>query len=568
MAALQCEICGGKLIGKPGGIFECDSCGMEYSTEWAKAKVQEIKGTVKIEGPVEVTGTVEEEGGASVDSLLKRGWMMLEEEDWDHADEYFEKVLDIQPECAEAYAGKLCVEKKYRKLEDMTKDLYFKYFMRAGYVGYQNYEKMMRYAGEDFRARFNSYVTAAGENRVEQERKLAEKRERLLPLLPKRREQAALAMNLIIAGLDFTAAVQIDGTVVAAGNQSRLYELKDEAEWKDIKALYTNRFDIVGLKYNGTLVATGKMELPDWSDIVAAAMGCDHIVGLKSDGTVAASGNNESGQCDVTDWKDITAIAADSTFTVGLKKDGTVVAAGRFTSGYPDEEDITDRVLRVIAGWQDIAAISAAYADCFGVYGIKADGTVLVTDKEEDEDAGITNYQNVVSMCGPYALRADGTVATPGSVMEWTDIVALAEHYTHTVGVKKDGTVVANGKNEEGQCFVQGWKLFNSIDTLEQEREEAAAKRRRKEEEAEAERQRLLAEEERRRKEAEAEAEAKRKRKEAEAAAARRAKIAALEAEKASIQAELPTLKGLFSGGKRRELETRLAQIEKELSAL
>lgn len=115
---------------------------------------------------------------------------------------------------------------------------------------------------------------------------------------------------------------------------------------------------------------------------------------------------------------------------------------------------------------------------------------------------------------------------------------------------------------------MQGWKLFNSIDTLEQEREEAAAKRRRKEEEAEAERQRLLAEEERRRKEAEAEAEAKRKRKEAEAAAARRAKIAALEAEEASIQAELPTLKGLFSGGKRRELEARLVKIRGELQQL
>ena len=43
---------------------------------------------------------------------------------------------------------------------------------------------------------------------------------------------------------------------------------------------------------------------------------------------------------------------------------------------------------------------------------------------------------------------------------------------------------------------------------------------------------------------------------------------AALEKEKASIQAELPNIKGLFSGGKRRELEARLAQIEKELSAL
>ena len=61
MAALQCEVCGGKLIGKPGGVFECDSCGMEYSTEWAKAKIQEIRGTVQVEGTVEVTGTVKVE---------------------------------------------------------------------------------------------------------------------------------------------------------------------------------------------------------------------------------------------------------------------------------------------------------------------------------------------------------------------------------------------------------------------------------------------------------------------------------------------------------------------------
>ena len=66
MAALQCEICGGKLVGKPGGIFECDSCGMEYSTEWAKAKIQEIKGTVKVEGTVEVTGKVQVEGGSAL----------------------------------------------------------------------------------------------------------------------------------------------------------------------------------------------------------------------------------------------------------------------------------------------------------------------------------------------------------------------------------------------------------------------------------------------------------------------------------------------------------------------
>ena len=61
-AKLQCEICGGKLIGKPGGIFECDSCGMEYDTAWVKEKIQEITGTVKVEGTVEVQGKVQVEG--------------------------------------------------------------------------------------------------------------------------------------------------------------------------------------------------------------------------------------------------------------------------------------------------------------------------------------------------------------------------------------------------------------------------------------------------------------------------------------------------------------------------
>lgn len=41
MAALQCELCGGKLMGKAGGIFECEICGMQYTAEWAKAKLQE-----------------------------------------------------------------------------------------------------------------------------------------------------------------------------------------------------------------------------------------------------------------------------------------------------------------------------------------------------------------------------------------------------------------------------------------------------------------------------------------------------------------------------------------------
>ena len=56
-------------------------------------------------------------------------------------------------------------------------------------------------------------------------------------------------------------------------------------------------------------------------------------------------------------------------------------------------------------------------------------------------------------------LKTDGTVVAVGrnddgecDVSEWTDIVGIATGRTHTVGLKKDGTVVAVGKNDDGQC--------------------------------------------------------------------------------------------------------------------
>lgn len=124
---LQCEICGGKLIGKPGGIFECENCGTEYSTEWAKAKIQEITGTVKVEGTVEVTGKVQiegpvkiENGGPNEDSLLKRGNMMLEDLNWKEASDYFNQVLNINPESASAYLGLALAECRLKNIQELA----------------------------------------------------------------------------------------------------------------------------------------------------------------------------------------------------------------------------------------------------------------------------------------------------------------------------------------------------------------------------------------------------------------------------------------------------------------
>jgi tetratricopeptide (TPR) repeat protein len=62
-------------------------------------------------------------------------------------------------------------------------------------------------------------------------------------------------------------------------------------------------------------------------------------------------------------------------------------------------------------------------------------------------------------------LRADGSVVAAGhndegqcDVSNWRDIAAVAAGEYHTVGLRADGTVVAVGWNDYGQCNVSDWR--------------------------------------------------------------------------------------------------------------
>ena len=80
----------------------------------------------------------------NVAPLLKRAFMFLEDGNWSSADEYCEKVLDLDPENAEAYLGKLMVKHKVKKREALSdtslfhhSDLYLK-IQRFGSVALKN----------------------------------------------------------------------------------------------------------------------------------------------------------------------------------------------------------------------------------------------------------------------------------------------------------------------------------------------------------------------------------------------------------------------------------------------
>ena len=63
------------------------------------------------------------------------------------------------------------------------------------------------------------------------------------------------------------------------------------------------------------------------------------------------------------------------------------------------------------------------------------------------------------------ALKSDGTVLAEGdnqkgqcNVSPWRNVVSVAASDYHTLGLKKDGTVYATGDNSYGQCNVSSWK--------------------------------------------------------------------------------------------------------------
>ena len=98
-----------------------------------------------------VKETVISGGNANTAPLLKRAFMFLEDSDWKSADEYCEKVLDQDPECAEAYLGKLMAELKVSKKANLKN-------CAVPFDDKNNYKKAIRFGDNELVSLLNSYT--------------------------------------------------------------------------------------------------------------------------------------------------------------------------------------------------------------------------------------------------------------------------------------------------------------------------------------------------------------------------------------------------------------------------
>ena len=145
MKQLKCEMCGSTELIKQEGVFVCQSCGCKYSVEEAKKMM--------IEGTVKVQGTVLVDKAGDTEAWIKRAFMLLEDGDWNAANQYCEKVLDVDPENAQAYLGKLMVDLRVNKQEDIVNS----YLAKDGnfycdFTQNNNYKKAILFGDCHFKA--------------------------------------------------------------------------------------------------------------------------------------------------------------------------------------------------------------------------------------------------------------------------------------------------------------------------------------------------------------------------------------------------------------------------------
>lgn len=88
----------------------------------------------------------------TVQSLLKRAFMFLEDGEWDSANEYAEKVLDIDPEDGEAYLAKAMSDLKKRSRSSMND--------ASGIALNANIQKALRFGSGSLKNEINGYIAS------------------------------------------------------------------------------------------------------------------------------------------------------------------------------------------------------------------------------------------------------------------------------------------------------------------------------------------------------------------------------------------------------------------------
>jgi hypothetical protein len=542
MTALQCEICGGKLMAKSGGLFECEYCGMQYNKLRIKEMVQEIKGSVKVEGTVEVTGTVKVAGGVNVTSLLKRAWLSIEDRQFRAAQDCFEQVLNIEPELGEAYFGLAMAMDAATTPEEFAS--------RRSLKSQRYLERARKCSDAKCRELLNRYDVAKAQMFVA-EQAAKEIRVKRIPLLEARRTEIAPATCLIRFYGDQPFVLTQEGQIRKLTDSPFNNAFVQEAQ--ELK--YIRKFEVI---YNSVLLLDrfGNVDIMLYSKSERAAIGnqihfkrtrliADNtavdicvdsrsIYILTEGGTLYATKVLHQTNRDSCPWDNDSVTHFHNVKSI-VSSDSSIFAYCECTDG--SRKRLSEGGMKDLPADDDCTLYNPA---------VRLDGTIKTTGLRILKTNDIDQAVDCISVGNvDYVLMLDGTVMYyDNSTQEegkelWKTVAAITGYRLYgdqVYGITSDGYVVSNQSNTK---FLINEPLFTDLKSLKATMfPETSLQERRAAAEA------------------------------LENALAREAQINKLTDIQTALQNELSTLTGFFAKKRRKEVESRLAEIQNELKGL
>ena len=459
---------------------------------------------------VHETVVVKNEGGANTSALLKRGNMALEDKKWDDAKGYFDRVLDIDAECADAYLGLFLAENKYKSLDEFSTG-------DAGKcVSELEYEKLTACPEDTARIEkaveenvIGNYLTAGKIKKLYSfdrtyssalesvNRKMGQEKSKLAAdgNYTRARKYADSELSARMAEAEQKLFARLDKRVEQCRREDKESTERISAEYaehldaadEEVKALHKKAaFDKAAAKKGRkiTAVAAAAVVL-----IIAVVLIVTKVIvpasNYKKAEKLFADGDYENAIAmfeALGDYKDSAErvesavlekayAEAEELLSVGNK----AYAAMKFAS-IADYKDAKERSLKL---WDNIAQRDSISAKDIYTIGMRANGTVAAVGTNKNGQCDVTNWKDVVAVSAGYGhtvgLKADGTVVATKytgikeyyygqcDVSDWTDIVAVSAGGGHTVGLKFDGNVITVGDNSYGQLDVGNWENIIAV---------------------------------------------------------------------------------------------------------
>lgn len=463
------------------------------------------------------TVVVHNEGGSNVQALLDRGQMALEDGEWEKADEFFEQVLNQDAKCGAAYLGKFlarvecrsaktyadayienvkaeapneknadacepdeafitsCVEKytvpgilSGNQIRQML-EFDLEYCEASSLYALRAEEAQEQFAADKDLMRATKYASSEAKTITEDIPQTLD----TLRRDAQKREDAERAR--------ITADYHKFLTETEAKLENEHPQRLEEAQAQQKAAAKTRKITTIALGAATAVIAVvlliTKVIVPaakySKAEKLLAAGDYDNAITA-----FAALGDYKDAAERIPQTEDakIEAQKAQKAYAEAEKR----LTAGDYDSAIAafeklgDYEDASERATQAKATKASQNAQNYADAESLQTQGKSAEAAIVfgkLAGYKDAHERGLALWNDIAKRdsidagrAHTIGLKTDGTVVAVGynnhgqcNVSDWTDIVAISAGNTHTVGLKANGTVVAVGNNANGRCNVSNW---------------------------------------------------------------------------------------------------------------